>query len=199
MCKSMVTTRNVERRSCRGAGIEQGGSRKRTRRSAARNEVSYRAALIAVFPRPSTRSVSDVQDYDLITLDCIENRISKSRDVPASYARNLRFLCQIGIMKKLSGCVVDALRKIHHECRSVRAKVGYALFELVRCWVGVSELHLRDDRASFRIAATRLSLANLPWRIASRPRSIPWRSASVGRYTPWRRASISRATSINSS
>jgi hypothetical protein len=77
-------------------------------------EPQFRSLLFAGFllPRPATRGVSDVENSNFAALHRVENRISESTDVPAANARLFRFLRQIGVIKKLSDGIVDAVGKI---------------------------------------------------------------------------------------
>lgn len=79
---------------------------------------------------PAPRSVLDVENDKLITLDCIENRVFESTDVPATNAGLFGLLCHIGVFEELQHCAVYAVGKISDYRWSVVAQVRNAIIEI---------------------------------------------------------------------
>jgi hypothetical protein len=53
-----------------------------------------------------------MQDHNFVVRDRIEDRVPKTPDVPAAYARHFGFLRHVGIIEKSNDCVFDAVSEI---------------------------------------------------------------------------------------
>jgi len=71
------------------------------------------------FPWPPARRVSDVENHQLVALNCVKDRVFESANVFSSNAWLFRLLSRIGVFQKLAHGLVDAIRKICDQGRNV--------------------------------------------------------------------------------